>query len=137
MNFTKTTSYSLNVLSYMAQNDSVRMSAGYLHNELHIPYSYLRAVLGDLSKNRLVNGTKGRNGGFRLSRDRSQIFLAEIIEATEGLDSFNTCIMGFKKCPFNYGCFMHPVWIKIRSEILDLLRKTSLDNLLTGEKSAQ
>jgi DNA-binding IscR family transcriptional regulator len=45
--------------------------------------------------------------------------------------------MGFKKCPFNYGCFMHPVWIKIRSEILDLLRKTSLDDLLTGEKSAQ
>jgi hypothetical protein len=40
----------------MAQNDSVRMSAGYLHNELHIPYSYLRQSWG--LSNRLVNGTK-------------------------------------------------------------------------------
>jgi Rrf2 family protein len=137
MNFTKTTSYSLNVLSYMAQNDSVRMSACYLHNDLHIPYSYLRAILGELSKKGFINSTRGRNGGFRLSRDRSEIFLADIIEATEGPDSFSRCIMGFRECPFNYGCLLHPFWIKTRSEILDLLRKTSLDDLLTGKKSAQ
>lgn len=137
MNFTKTTSYSLNVLSYMAQNDSARMSASYLHNKLQIPYSYLRTILGDLSKDGLVNGTKGRNGGFRLSRNKSAIFLSDIIEATEGLESFNKCLMGFNECPFNYGCFMHPVWIKIRSDILNLLKKTSLDDLLIGKQLTQ
>jgi Rrf2 family protein len=135
MNFSKTTSYSLNILSYMAQNDKVRMSAAYLHNELHIPYSYLRALLSELSKSGLVTGIKGRNGGFRLNRDKSQIFLTEIIEATEGPDSFNTCIMGFKECPFNYRCLIHPVWVKMKSEMLELLRTTSLDDLFTGEKN--
>jgi len=137
MNFSKTTSYSLNVLSYMAQHDSVRMSASYLYKKLHIPYSYLRTILGNLSRNGLVIGTKGRNGGFRLSRDRSAIFLSDIIEASEGLDSFNKCIMGFNECPFNYGCFMHPIWIKMRAEILNMLQKTSLAYLLTGKTLIQ
>jgi Rrf2 family iron-sulfur cluster assembly transcriptional regulator len=133
MNFTKTTSYSISILSYMAQHESFRMSASYLHNKLNIPHPYLRAVLGRLSRNNIVNGINGRNGGFRLSRDKSMIFLADIIETTEGLDSFSKCIMGFNECPFNYGCFMHDFWIKTRTDIIDLLKKTSLADLLTGK----
>jgi Rrf2 family protein len=106
------------------------MSASYLHIKLNIPYYYLRTILGDLSRNRLINSTKGRNGGFRLSRDKSVIFLADIIEATEGLESFNKCVMGFNDCPFNYGCFIHPIWIKMRADILSVLKKTSLADLL-------
>jgi Rrf2 family protein len=134
MNFSKTTSYSINILSYMAQHDGVRMSASYLNSKLNIPYSYLRSILGDLSRNRLINGIKGRNGGFILSRDKSAIFLAEIIEVTEGLSNFSKCIMGFNECPFDYGCFMHPIWIKMRADILDVLYKTSLGDLIIGKK---
>ena len=134
MNFTKTTSYSLNILSYMAEHENIRMSASYLHNKLNIPYSYLRTVLGDLSKNNLIKGVNGRNGGFRLNRDKSAIFLADIIEVTEGLESFNRCVMGFDECPFNYSCYMHPIWIRMRTEILDVLKQTSLADLLPGKK---
>ena len=134
MNFTKTTSYSLNILSYMAGHETVRMSASYLHNKLNIPYSYLRTVLGNLSKNNLIKGVNGRNGGFRLNRDKSEIFLADIIEVTEGLESFNKCVMGFDECPFNYSCYMHPIWIRMRTEILDVLKQTSLADLLPGKK---
>ena len=134
MNFTKTTSYSLNILSYMAEHDTIRMSASYLHSKLNIPYSYLRTVLGDLSRNNLINGVNGRNGGFRLSRDKSAIFLADIVEVTEGLESFNKCVMGFDECPFNYSCYMHPIWIRMRTEILNVLKQTSLADLLPVKK---
>jgi Rrf2 family protein len=134
MNFTKTTSYSLNILSYMAEHSSMRMSAIYLHGKLNIPYSYLRRVLGDLSRNNLITGTSGRHGGFRLNRDKSAIFLADIVEATEGLESFNKCVLGFDECPFNYGCNMHPVWVRMRSEILSILKQTSLADLLSSKK---
>jgi len=77
-----------------AKHENLRMSARYLHGRLKIPYPYLRAILGELSRKRLIEGMKGRNGGFKLSRDKSIIFLADIIEATEGLESFSKCIMG-------------------------------------------
>jgi DNA-binding IscR family transcriptional regulator len=101
----------------MAERDSIRMSASYLHNKLHIPYSYLRTVLGDLSKSKLIKGVNGRNGGFTLNRDKS-----------------NKCIMGFEKCPFNYSCYLHPIWIRMRNEILNVLKQTSLADLLPDKK---
>jgi Rrf2 family protein len=131
MNFSKTTSYSLNVLSYMAEHENVRMSAIYLHNQLNIPYSYLRRMLGELSKNRFIRSIKGRDGGYILSRDKSNIFLMEIIEIIEGPDSFDRCVLGFDKCPFNGGCYLHPVWTKMRGDILKILKTTSLADLIT------
>jgi Rrf2 family protein len=130
MNFTKTTSYSLNILSYMAKHEDNKMSASYLHEKLNIPYSYLRTILSDLSVSGFINGSRGRKGGFILGKDISEIYLADIIEATEGLDSFDRCVMGFSQCPFNCGCPMHPVWVKMRTEILNVLKKTSLNDLL-------
>jgi Rrf2 family protein len=129
MNFTKTTSYSLNVLSYLAKHENVKMSAIYLHKKLGIPYSYLRQVLSGLSKKGFIDSNRGTRGGFVISRDISNIYLADIIEATEGLDSLNRCIMGFSKCPFNYACSIHPVWVEMRSNILKVLKNTSLADL--------
>ena len=133
MNFSKTTFYALNILSFMAKNDDFRMSANYLHQKLNLPYSYIRSVMLSLAKNNIINSINGRNGGFILSRDKPQIFLSEIIDVTEGLESFNKCIMGFDKCPFNYGCYMHPIWTRMRDEILNVFRNTSLADLLIAE----
>jgi Rrf2 family protein len=134
MNFAKTTSYSLNVLSYLAKHENIRMSASYLHEKLDIPYSYLRQVLSELSKKGFIDSNRGSRGGFIITRDISTIYLADIVEATEGLDSLNRCIMGFSKCPFNYGCSIHPVWIEMRTNILNVLTKTSLADLIKIRK---
>ena len=130
MNFSKTTSYSLNVLSYMAKNEDHKMSASLLHEKLLIPYSYLRHILRTLSNNGFIHGTTGRNGGFVFSKDISEIYLADIIEVTEGLDSFKRCVMGFSECPFNEKCSMHKIWEKTRTRILKVLMKTSLADLM-------
>lgn len=130
MNFTRTTSYSIHVLSYMARYDPARMSVSHLHTQLKIPYSYLRTIMGNLTRSHLVDSIKGRNGGFRLGKDKTEIFMADIIEATEGLDSLNKCLMGFRECPFNQQCYIHPVWMKMKEEILSILKKTSLADLL-------
>ena len=44
MNFSKTASYSLNILSFMATHEDAMMSAAFLHEKLHIPYPYLRQI---------------------------------------------------------------------------------------------
>ncbi|MFH0842854.1 MAG: Rrf2 family transcriptional regulator [Bacteroidota bacterium] len=134
MNFNKTTSYSLSILSHMARNNKERMSAAFLNKKLNIPYSYLRQVLHDLSEKGFIIGTRGREGGFILARETNTIFLSEIVQSTEGLESFDNCIMGFAKCPFNEKCPMHSVWEKTRSEILNVLRKTSLVDMLKNNK---
>jgi len=105
------------------------MSASLLHDKLQIPYSYLRYILLKLSKNGIIHGTSGRNGGFLFSKEIKEIYLADIIEVTEGLESFKRCVMGFSECPFNEKCSMHKIWEKTRTRILKVLMKTSLADL--------
>ncbi len=130
MNFSKTASYSLNVLSYMAANEDKRMSATFLHKKLSIPYPYLRQVLRSLSRNGFIKSTKGRSGGFSFGRDKSEIFLSDIIEATDGMDSLNKCILGFSACPLDAECPMHSIWEVTRISVIKVLKETSLAQII-------
>lgn len=130
MNFTKTTSYSLKILDFMANNSERIMSASYLYRSLDIPYSYLRQILSDLSADGFIKSTKGRNGGFILKKNIKDIYLIDIINATEGTDSFDRCIMGFTKCPFKKKCPMHECWSRARADILNVLKNTSLAEII-------
>ena len=130
MNFSKTASYSLNILSFMATHEDAMMSAALLYEKLHIPYPYLRQILLDLSKRGFIHSVRGRNGGYVFSRLKEEISLADIIDATDGIDSLNKCILGFSECPFNNdGCSMHGIWENTRNKIIKVLKETSLADI--------
>lgn len=117
----------------MAEHDHEKFSAKKLNERLEIPWPYLRQMLTSLSKRGFIYSTQGRNGGFQLQKPANQIALAEIIDSVEGLDVLNTCIMGFKKCPFDYKCVMHEVWEESRENILKVLNTTTLDRLIKDQ----
>ena len=134
MNFSKTTSYALRILHHMALDPSRLYNAKTLHENLEIPYQYIRGLLKDLAKHNLLYSIPGRNGGFRFKKDPSKIFLAEIINAVEGLNIMTKCIVGFEECPFDNQCAMHDSWIDIRKNILKVLETTSLENFVEQHK---
>lgn len=133
MNFSKTTSYALTVLSYLADHDGAKFSAKKLNEVLEIPWPYLRQLLTKLSKSGFISSTQGRNGGFQLQKSPDRIILADIIDSVEGLNILGTCIMGFKKCAFNHTCAMHSVWEESRNSILKVLNNTSLAQLKSAD----
>jgi Rrf2 family transcriptional regulator, iron-sulfur cluster assembly transcription factor len=133
MNFSKTTSYSLNILTYLANHRNESMSAEFLHSQLGIPYQYLRQVLTKLSRAGFITSSRGRRGGFEITRDTATIYIADVIEAMEGLDGFNKCILGFQECPFDNRCVMHSIWDESRNNIFNILKQTSLAQLIKKE----
>ncbi len=114
----------------MAQNRNEVCSANYLHKKLDIPHQYLRQLLTKLSKSGFIHSSRGRNGGFVFSKEISQIYIADIIDSVEGLESFNKCILGFTDCPFDVKCSMHDFWEKTRGSIINELKTTSLADLI-------
>jgi Rrf2 family transcriptional regulator, nitric oxide-sensitive transcriptional repressor len=129
MNFNKTTSYALSILNYMAEHKEEKFSAKTLHEILDIPWQYLRQLLTSLSKDGFISSTQGRGGGFRLSKNPEEITLADIVDAVEGLNIMNTCIMGFENCPFDHKCAMHETWEETRDGIMGILKNTTLASL--------
>lgn len=135
MNFSKTTSYALSVLSFMAENEDGKFSAKVLNEALDIPWPYLRQLLTRLSKNGFIGSTRGRTGGFQLQKPPDKIMLADIVGAVEGLNKSGTCIMGFDNCAFDHTCAMHEVWEETRESIHKVLNNTSLAQLKKKENS--
>jgi Rrf2 family protein len=114
----------------MAVHEEESHSADELHKKLDIPYQYLRQLLTTLSKFGFIESVRGRNGGFRFSRRLEQITLANIIDATEGLENYNKCFLGLKECPFENVCSMHDTWQSTRENILRIFNETTLADLV-------
>ena len=129
MNFSKTSKYALRILGHMAKRESDLFSAQQLHKEIDIPEKYLRRLLTDLSKSGFIKSTQGRNGGFTFSRSISEIYLSEIVDSIDGLDSINGCILGYESCAFNHSCPMHEIWEITKRNVIETLSKTSLKDI--------
>lgn len=130
MNFSKTTRYALRALALMATDQQKLFSAHYLHKELKIPKKYLQRLLTELSKNGILQSTRGKYGGFRFSRSTKKIFLSEIIDAVEGFRHAPICFFGFHECFIHAPCAMHDAWTKSQRFTIDVLSKTSLADIV-------
>jgi Rrf2 family protein len=131
MILTKTTEYAVRVLIFMANQNRELFTVKYLHEQLNIPYKYLTQLMTRLAKSDqgLLTSIQGRDGGFKINKKLSVVSLAKIIEAVEGMDSFNTCFLGFEECSDENPCAMHFVWEKHKELFLNTLNTTTLDDL--------
>ncbi len=129
MILTKTTEYAVRILTFMAKENKQLYSAKHLNEKLNIPYKYLTKLMTDLARKGLLTSIKGRDGGFRLSKKSNKITLSEIVESVEGLDSFNSCVLGFHECSNSNPCAMHFVWEENKKNLLETLQNTTIKNL--------
>ena len=129
MNFSKTTEYALKILSYMAVDETRLYSADEIFNELNIPYRYLRKQLTLLSKSKLITSIQGKYGGYKISRNLTDISLLDIIVASGDKQLSDNCFFGFSDCAFQKKCSFHDKWDNVRNEINMVLTSTTLSKL--------
>ena len=129
MNFSKTAEYALRIMSFMAMDEKRLYSSKEIFQNLNIPFRYLRKLLIVLSKSGLINSVQGKNGGYRISRNLSEISLLDIIYASGDYQSNNECFFGFQNCAFVKKCAMHDKWAAVHESINNILTSTSLAEL--------
>ena len=129
MILSKTSEYAVRILAYMVVNKHDKYNAKYLHEQLKIPYKYLTKLMTDLTKRGCVVSIQGRDGGFMLAKEPVEISLADIVEAVEGAEKFNGCILGFDDCSDENPCALHYFWEKNKDRIISMMRNTTLEDL--------
>jgi Rrf2 family protein len=110
-----------------------------ISEKISTPRDFTSKVLQDLSKFGIVESRQGQRGGYYLSKPMGDIYLIDIVKAIDGMDIFNTCLLGFPGCSQNAPCPVHEKWGPVRDEILDILSSQSLAELyvLTEKKLNQ
>lgn len=123
------------VLFLSTQSSEKYYSAKEISYTMHLPKEFVSKILQTLTLKGIIGSQKGKNGGFYLQKDPDKIYLIDIVEAIDGLEIFNKCILGFEGCSHSNPCPVHNDWGKLRENTLNMLKKQSLAEL--KEKSLQ
>ncbi len=129
MNLSTTTKYAINILIFMAQNISTKYSSKILSEKLDIPYKYLTKVMTKLTASGIIDSSKGKYGGFTISKNLSDIKMIDIIIVFDDVTN-KKCVLADVPCNFEDKCILHDKWQKPRCDVDDKFAQTTLEQII-------
>ncbi|HLR76554.1 MAG TPA: Rrf2 family transcriptional regulator [Balneolaceae bacterium] len=136
MLLSKSCEYGLRAALFLASVDEEGyISIREISDKLDISFHFLTKILQQLKAEELVASFKGPNGGVQLAKPGQSIKLLDIIEAIDGDDLFNECVLGLPGCGDRKPCAMHNKWTDHRKGIKEMLEITTLKELAEESKS--
>ena len=125
--------YALRVMLELAQSQpGAYMPLPLIAQRQGISEKYLESIIAILSRAGLVEGLRGKGGGYRLTRSSAKYSVGEILRLTEGSLAPVTCLEGAENpCPRAGECTTLPMWQKLDDLIKTYLDSVSLSDLLS------
>ena len=124
--------YALRVMIELAQAESGSFLAlPVIAKNQNISEKYLESIVAVLVKAGMVEGLRGKGGGYRLSRAPKEYTVGQIVRLTEGSLAPVSCLEGEENCcPRACKCETLPVWVRLEALINDYLDSVTLEDLL-------
>ncbi|MCD6413857.1 MAG: Rrf2 family transcriptional regulator [Elusimicrobia bacterium] len=91
---------------------------------------YLEQILIAFITAGLVKSVRGKQGGFFLTKNPSEIRLSDIVKAAEGDISLIDCIGDPKVCRRTGVCVARGIWEKLRKAMLRVLNSVTLQDMV-------
>ena len=136
MIFCSATEYAIRGLSELAaRGDSGTVLLDDLIVGTGIPRDFLAKIFQKLVRAGILRSAKGRGGGFALARPQHRITLMHVLEAIEGPQKIDACIVGLERCNDQMPCSQHDLFKPIRQRLHDYLRTTTLADMAASLRS--
>jgi Rrf2 family protein len=127
---TRNTDYAIRALCRMAEDREELFSAADLVKELNIPRPFMRKLLQELHKHKLLKSYRGRIGGFKLSLPPEEIYIYRIAEIFQGKIVLNEHIFRGKPCPRQKNCNLKAKLDEIESKVISELKTISIASIM-------
>ena len=127
---TKLTDYATVVLTVLASQPDRVWSAAELAERARLEAPTVAKLLKPLAHAGLVEGFRGTNGGYRLTRQAADISLIAIVEAMEGPLGMTECSGEHSSCAHEPHCGVQAHWRRINDVIAEALGNITLAELL-------
>jgi Rrf2 family transcriptional regulator, cysteine metabolism repressor len=95
-----------------------------------LPRVFLRRLLQQLARKKVLNSHRGKGGGFSLRRRPETITIGEIIEIFQGPVDITHCVLGAEACPRKSYCKLRARLKSLNEQITEELRKITIAELL-------
>jgi Rrf2 family protein len=124
--------YAIRALAELAVAGEGPVKAEQLAAAQDIPLNFLREIMGDLRRDRIVRSHRGPEGGFALGRPADQISLADIFRAVDGplaeVRDQSLSAMSYH----GPAAELPVVWMAVRAGLRRVLEATTVADLATG-----
>lgn len=117
MTLSRTTSYAIQALSCLATPECERSMIGKVATCARVPAPYLAKIMKRLKDVGIVISKRGFKGGIWLSRPPEKITLLEIMNAVDGPDYLDGCLLGHAYCTDERACSTRAFWKVTRARI--------------------
>lgn len=124
--------YALRVMIEFAERyDEGFVSLKSVSDNQQISEKYMESIIALLVKNGLVEGVRGRGGGYKLTRPAEEYSVGSILTITEGTLAPVACLEGGDgDCVRSCECKTLPIWQNLDKIINDYLESVRLSDLI-------
>lgn len=126
----KLTDYAILIMSHMAKQSDITMSAASLAEQLHLGAPTVSKILKMLSDADLVYSIRGAEGGYHLAHAPVNISVADVVLAMESGLALTECCESTNLCALESMCTMRENWRKINTIIQSLLSRLTILDML-------
>lgn len=108
------------------------VKAEVIAEQQHLPRKFLEAILSDLRRARLVESLRGAEGGYRLAKPASKIFIADVMRAVDGPLAE---VRGLRPETLEYegsAQRLQDVWVAVRAGLRAVLERVTVADVAAG-----
>ena len=129
--------YALRVMLELAQDDSAAyLPLPAIAERQGISEKYLESIISVLSKAGLVDGLRGKGGGYRLNRPVADYSVGQILRLTEGSLAPVTCLTpGASPCARLANCRTYEMWKGLNDLISNYFGNITLADLALPDQA--
>ena len=123
--------YAIRLMLDLAQHtDDGCVSIKTIATRQGISEKYLEQIIKSLSANGLVESTRGKQGGYRLTRTPAEYTVGEILRVTEGSLAPVSCLEEDHHCENCEDCVTFEIWQNVLDAINEVVDSITLAYLV-------
>ena len=135
MLYSTTTQYAIRGLSELAvRAGQESLMLEQIVGQTSLPLQFMSKVFQQLVRAGILTSSKGRGGGFALTRAMHEITLRNIIDAIDGPGACDGCVLGMETCDDAVACPQHDLFKPIRQRLKGYFETTTLADLAASLK---
>lgn len=132
----KKTKYAINALVYLSKKPPKQpILISEIAEHENIPQKFLEAILLDLKKAGILASKKGKGGGYFLLKSTDDVNMADVMRLFDGPIALLPCVTHkyYQKCDEcvdEETCGIRLVFLEVRNQTVDLLKKATLAEII-------
>ena len=131
--------YAIKAVLFLAihSNKEDKIMAKDISEPINVPQAYIAKLLQTLVRAQIVSSNKGPKGGFYLEGENFNTPIMRIINAIEGEDALDACMLSLEKCNKDKPCPLHTILSVSRNHIVENLNNKTVKDLVVSVKNGE